>query len=213
MKLLTLQRFLVILSTFRNVCNDQQSHGDSLNTFVHQVLYSPCLQHLRSERQDCLQDAGQLALEVIIWIAVMDSLILCPWVDDAHRCRDTVIGGPFLRGISGGERKRVSIGHEILTDPSLLFLDEPTSGLDSTTALRIIQVIKNIAQVHITLQALKHTGTPYPIAMAASIDVTFSIFYFIKSSITQSFSFRGWSNVVKGNPKDKATWYICMYKS
>jgi hypothetical protein len=134
-----------------------------------------------------LQDAGQLTLEVIIWIAVVDSLILCPWVDDAHRCRDTVIGGPFLRGISGGERKRVSIGHEILTDPSLLFLDEPTSGLDSTTALRIIQVVKNIAQVHITLQALKHTGVPYPnccIAMAASIDVTFSIFYFIKSSVT-----------------------------
>jgi hypothetical protein len=49
--------------------------------------------------------------------------------------------------------------------------------------------------------------------MAASIDVTFSIFYFIKSSITQSVFFRGWSNVVKGNPKDKATWYICMYKS
>jgi ABC-type transporter Mla maintaining outer membrane lipid asymmetry ATPase subunit MlaF len=70
----------------------------------------------------------------------------------------------------------VSIGHEILTDPSLLFLDEPTSGLDSTTALRIIQVVKNIAQVHITLQALKDTGAPYPnccIAMAALIDVTF----------------------------------------
>jgi hypothetical protein len=194
MKLLTLQSFLVILSTFRNVCNDQQSHGDSLNTFVNQVLYSPCLQYLRNERQACLQDAGQLTLEVIIWMAVVDSLILCPWVDDAHRCRDTVIGGPFLRGISGGERKRVSIGHEILTDPSLLFLDEPTSGLDSTTALRIIQVVKNIAQVHITLQALIHTGAPYPnccIAMAASIDVTFSIFYFIKSSITQSFFFRG----------------------
>jgi ABC-type multidrug transport system ATPase subunit len=49
--------------------------------------------------------------------------------------------------VSGGERKRVSIGHEILVDPSLLFLDEPTSGLDSTTALRIIQVIRNIAKV------------------------------------------------------------------
>ena len=60
---------------------------------------------------------------------------------------DTVIGGPFFRGVSGGERKRVSIGHEILVDPSLLFLDEPTSGLDSTTALRIIQVIRNIAKV------------------------------------------------------------------
>ncbi|KAJ7518869.1 hypothetical protein O6H91_20G012700 [Diphasiastrum complanatum] len=62
------------------------------------------------------------------------------------RCRDTIIGGRFLRGISGGERKRVCIGHEILIDPSLLLLDEPTSGLDSTIALKVIQLIQSIAQ-------------------------------------------------------------------
>ncbi|KAG9444392.1 hypothetical protein H6P81_015732 [Aristolochia fimbriata] len=63
-----------------------------------------------------------------------------------ERCQDAVIGGTFLRGISGGERKRVCIGNEILINPSLLFLDEPTSGLDSTTALRIVQVLQKIAQ-------------------------------------------------------------------
>ncbi|KAJ7518856.1 hypothetical protein O6H91_20G011600 [Diphasiastrum complanatum] len=63
-----------------------------------------------------------------------------------ERCRDTIIGGRFLRGISGGERKRVCIGHEILIDPSLLLLDEPTSGLDSTIALKVIQLIQSIAQ-------------------------------------------------------------------
>lgn len=63
------------------------------------------------------------------------------------RCQDTLIGGTFVRGISGGERKRVCIGNEILLNPSLLFLDEPTSGLDSTTALRIGQILNNIAKV------------------------------------------------------------------
>ena len=63
------------------------------------------------------------------------------------RCQDTVIGGAFVRGISGGERKRLCIGNEILLNPSLLFLDEPTSGLDSTTALRIVQMLHSIAEV------------------------------------------------------------------
>ena len=41
-------------------------------------------------------------------------------------CKDTIIGGFFRKGISGGERKRTSVGHELLINPSLLLLDEPT---------------------------------------------------------------------------------------
>ncbi|KAK9934845.1 hypothetical protein M0R45_021974 [Rubus argutus] len=62
------------------------------------------------------------------------------------RCRDSVVGGPLLRGVSGGERKRVSIGQEMLVNPSLLLLDEPTSGLDSTTAQRIIATLRRMAR-------------------------------------------------------------------
>jgi len=59
-----------------------------------------------------------------------------------NECKDQLIGGWLRRGISGGERKRVSIGYELITDPSLLLLDEPTSGLDSSTASRIVDLLR-----------------------------------------------------------------------
>lgn len=57
-----------------------------------------------------------------------------------------MVGGWMLKGLSGGERKRVSIGFELITEPSLLVLDEPTSGLDSMTALKIIKFLKKEAR-------------------------------------------------------------------
>ncbi|KAK2644132.1 hypothetical protein Ddye_019327 [Dipteronia dyeriana] len=71
--------------------------------------------------------------------AVMDQLGLT-------RCKDTIVGGNFIRGISGGEKKRLSIGQELLINPSLLFLDEPTSGLDSTIAKQIVLSLWRLAK-------------------------------------------------------------------
>ncbi|MCH82085.1 ABC transporter G family member 9-like, partial [Trifolium medium] len=62
------------------------------------------------------------------------------------KCKDSIVGSAYLRGVSGGERKRVSIGQELLINPSLLFLDEPTSGLDSTTAQRIVSTLWDLAR-------------------------------------------------------------------
>ncbi|XP_062181569.1 ABC transporter G family member 1-like [Phragmites australis] len=62
------------------------------------------------------------------------------------RAADTIIGDEGHRGVSGGERRRVSIGTDIIHDPILLFLDEPTSGLDSASAFMVVQVLRRIAQ-------------------------------------------------------------------
>jgi ATP-binding cassette, subfamily G (WHITE), eye pigment precursor transporter len=60
-------------------------------------------------------------------------------------CQDTPIGDPIAKTISGGERKRTSIGVELVTDPTIVLLDEPTSGLDSFTAVKIVQVLHYLA--------------------------------------------------------------------
>ncbi|KAG6499497.1 ABC transporter G family member 10-like [Zingiber officinale] len=57
------------------------------------------------------------------------------------------VGGGGTRGISGGERRRVSIGVELVHDPAVLLLDEPTSGLDSASALHIIKLLKSMVLV------------------------------------------------------------------
>ena len=49
-------------------------------------------------------------------------------------CKNTIVGGFFRKGISGGERKRTSVGHELLINPSLLLLDEPTRCISARMA-------------------------------------------------------------------------------
>ncbi|MAD86793.1 MAG: hypothetical protein CL912_27865 [Deltaproteobacteria bacterium] len=66
-------------------------------------------------------------------------------------CADNLIGSDTVKGISGGEKRRVSIAVQILTDPRVLLLDEPTSGLDAFTASSIMEVLQGLAQEGRTL--------------------------------------------------------------
>ncbi|MGH9762391.1 MAG: FHA domain-containing protein, partial [Blastocatellia bacterium] len=58
---------------------------------------------------------------------------------------DVIIGSPDKRGISGGQRKRVNLAMELMSDPSILFLDEPTSGLAAQDALMVMKVLRKLA--------------------------------------------------------------------
>ncbi|NXL05492.1 ABCG2 protein, partial [Mesembrinibis cayennensis] len=59
---------------------------------------------------------------------------------------DSKVGTQFIRGVSGGERKRTSIGMELITDPAILFLDEPTTGLDASTANAVLLLLKRMSK-------------------------------------------------------------------
>lgn len=73
-----------------------------------------------------------------------------------QKCRGTIVGDTFHRGLSGGEKKRTSIGVELISKPNLLFLDEPTTGLDSTTALDIIMNINELKKQDMTVICTIH---------------------------------------------------------
>ncbi|KAK9679005.1 hypothetical protein K7432_016462 [Basidiobolus ranarum] len=62
-----------------------------------------------------------------------------------NECADTFIGDSS-GGISGGERKRTSIGIEVVTDSKILFLDDPTSGLDSNSAFSVCETVRDVAR-------------------------------------------------------------------
>merc|ERR1711937_200084 len=62
------------------------------------------------------------------------------------KSKNTKIGGAMVRGVSGGEAKRISIGLGLLNNPRILFLDEPTSGLDSATSLDVMGTVKELAE-------------------------------------------------------------------
>ncbi|GLU16390.1 hypothetical protein SLE2022_328260 [Rubroshorea leprosula] len=72
------------------------------------------------------------------------------------KCENTIVGNSLTRGVSGGERKRVGIAHEMLINPSLLILDEPTSGLDSTAAHRLVSTLGSLAQKGKTIVTSMH---------------------------------------------------------
>jgi ABC-type multidrug transport system ATPase subunit len=70
--------------------------------------------------------------------------------------RDSVVGSVEKRGISGGQRKRVNIGLEIVAEPALIFLDEPTSGLDATSSQLVMSALAKLGDVGVSTASVIH---------------------------------------------------------
>ncbi|TXG70343.1 hypothetical protein EZV62_005278 [Acer yangbiense] len=88
--------------------------------------------HLRLPSKMTNNDIDEIVQETIVKMGLQD-------------CAENKIGNWHMRGISTGEKRRLSIGVEILTQPKVLFLDEPTSGLDSASAFFVLLVLNSIA--------------------------------------------------------------------
>jgi ABC-type multidrug transport system ATPase subunit len=73
---------------------------------------------------------------------------------------NTVVGDENIRGLSGGQQKRLSIGVEIINLPDLIFLDEPTTGLDSAISYEVMAAVRNLANQNRTVICTIHQPSP-----------------------------------------------------
>ncbi|ROW08907.1 hypothetical protein VMCG_02679 [Cytospora schulzeri] len=119
---------LVVRSVSSYVCQDDNALLPSLT--VRETLHFAAALRLPSFMSKA--EKHSRAEEILLKMGLKD-------------CADNLIGNELLKGISGGEKRRVTIAVQILTDPRILLLDEPTSGLDAFTASSIIEVLCGLA--------------------------------------------------------------------
>ena len=119
---------------------------------------------------------------------------------------DSRVGGILARGISGGERKRVAIAMEILTDPCVLFLDEPTTGLDSYSAENVIGLCRHLAGLGKTVCCTIHQPNSYIFNMFQSLIIladTKTVFQGDARTAVEYFKERGFAFPPLSNPAEQ----------
>ena len=126
---------------------NSQSLYSNFDSFKGQIGYVPQddIIHRELKVQESFRFTGKLRLENNTDEEIdtqVDSVLTTLGLEET---KETLIGSAEKKGISGGQRKRVNLGQELLTEPSVLFLDEPTSGLDPKTDLDVMHLLKGIA--------------------------------------------------------------------
>ena len=117
---------------------------------AHQVAYVPQADHLIPTLtvRECVKYSALLRLPRDMSPDELNDRVesVLRELDISHIGDSQVGGSGKIRGVSGGERRRVTIAMELVTDPSIIVLDEPTSGLDSFTALSLLKVLGQVAK-------------------------------------------------------------------
>lgn len=91
---------------------------------------------------------------------------------DISHIRDSIIGDATHRGISGGQRKRVNLGQELLTQSThILFLDEPTSGLDPHSSREIVTLVRKLSDRGRIIFLVTHDLSPQVVEMVDQVMV------------------------------------------
>jgi ABC-type multidrug transport system ATPase subunit len=126
---------------------NSQSLYSNIDSFKGQIGYVPQddIIHRELKVQESFNYTGKLRLDNVPRneiSAQVDDVLKTLGLEET---KNTLIGSAEKKGISGGQRKRVNLGQELLTEPSVLFLDEPTSGLDPKTDLDVMHLLKGIA--------------------------------------------------------------------
>ncbi|KAI1926574.1 FAD-dependent urate hydroxylase [Ophidiomyces ophidiicola] len=121
---------------YRNVVGFVDQEDTMLPTLtVHETILTSALLRLPRDMNNVVKEQRVFEVEKQLGI---------------YHIKDQIIGSAEGkgRGISGGEKKRVSIACELVTSPSILFLDEPTSGLDAFNAFNVIECLVNLAKTY-----------------------------------------------------------------